>query len=108
MKKNRPATMLSLIASRVHEPELARILLEETTTFGMRVQPIGRYEAHREMRKVQTVYGEIDVKLKKLDGKITQAIPEYETCLQIAEKTGAPFWDVYQTALAAGREYLQK
>ncbi len=108
MKKNRPATMLSMITSRLHEPALARILLEETTTFGMRIQPIGRYEAQREMRKVQTAYGEIDVKLKKLDGKIFQAIPEYDTCLRIADETGVAFLEVYQAALAAGRDLVEK
>lgn len=103
MKKNRPATMLSVIASRLHEPALARILLEETTTFGMRVQPIARYEAAREMRKVNTPFGEVDVKLKILEGQVVQAIPEYETCLRLAEQSGAPFLTVYQAALAAGR-----
>jgi pyridinium-3,5-bisthiocarboxylic acid mononucleotide nickel chelatase len=104
MKKNRPATMLSVIAPRLHEPTLARILLEETTTFGMRVQPIGRYEAQREMRKVSTRYGDIDVKLKILDGRIAQAVPEYEICLRLSEQSGVPFLQVYQAALAAGQE----
>jgi uncharacterized protein (TIGR00299 family) protein len=108
MKKNRPATMLSVITPRQHEPAMARILLEETTTFGMRVQPIGRYEAQREMCKVQTIYGEIDLKLKILDGKPAQAIPEYDTCLRLAEELHVPFIQVYQAALAAGRGYLSQ
>jgi len=107
MKKNRPATMLSVITPRLHEPTLAKILLEETTTFGMRVQPIGRYEAQREMRAVQTPYGRVDVKLKILDGQVRQAVPEYEICLQLAEQTGVAFLEVYQAALAAGRELLR-
>ena len=100
MKKNRPATMLSVISPRLHEPELAQIILKETTTFGMRVQPTGRYEAQREMRKVSTPYGEIDVKLKILDGKVFQAVPEYETCLRIASEHDVPFLNVYQAALS--------
>ncbi len=106
MKKNRPATMLSVIAPRLFESDLAQILLKETTTFGMRVQPIGRYEAQREMRKVNTPYGEIDVKLKFLDGKIFQAVPEYDICLKIAEEKDVPFLKVYQAALAAGSDIL--
>jgi hypothetical protein len=107
MKKNRPAMMLSVIASRLHEQALAKILFEETTTFGMRVQPVGRYEAQREMRKVATRFGEIDVKLKILDGNIRQAVPEYDTCLKMAEENNVPFLDVYQAAVAAGRELIQ-
>ncbi len=106
MKKNRPATMLSVIAPRLVEPDLAQILLKETTTFGMRVQPIGRYEAERKMGKVSTPYGEIDVKLKVLDGKVFQAVPEYDICLKIAEEKDVPFLKVYQSALAAGNEIL--
>ena len=106
MKKNRPATMLSVIAPRLHEPELAQIILKETTTFGMRVQPTGRYEAQREMRKVSTPYGEIDVKLKILDGKVFQAVPEYETCLRIASEHDVPFLNVYQAALSAGADFF--
>ena len=106
MKKNRPATMLSVIAPRLHEPALAQIILKETTTFGMRVQPIGRYEAEREMRQVSTPYGEIDVKLKILDGKVFQAVPEYDICVRIAEEKDVPFLKVYQSALVAGNEIL--
>ena len=106
MKKNRPATMLSVIAPRLVEADLALIILKETTTFGMRVQPIGRYEAQREMRKVSTPYGEIDVKIKILDGKIFQAVPEYDICLKIADEQDVPFLKVYQAALAAGIEIL--
>ncbi len=106
MKKNRPGTMLSVISSRLHEPALAKILLEETTTFGMRVQPIERYEAQREMRQVETVYGNVAVKLKILDGHVRQAVPEYEVCLQLAEQNKVAFLEVYQAAMAAGRGML--
>ena len=103
MKKNRPATMLSVIAPRLHEPDLAQIILKETTTFGMRVQPIGRYEAQREMRKVSTPFGEIDVKLKILDGEVFQAVPEYDTCLRISEEKDVPFLNVYHICTGSGK-----
>jgi uncharacterized protein (DUF111 family) len=108
MKKNRPATMLSVIALRLVESDLAQILLEETTTFGMRVQPIGRFEAQREMRKISMPYGEIDVKLKVLNGRIFQAVPEYDACLRIAEEKDVPFLNVNQSALVAGNEIINK
>ena len=70
MKKNRPATLLGVIAKNENEPLLANILLTQTSSFGVRVQPIYRYEAQREVRSVHTSYGDIPVKLKILDGKI--------------------------------------
>jgi hypothetical protein len=106
MKKNRPATMVSVLARRSEEAALARILLEHTTTLGMRVQPIYRFEAEREFRQVETAFGSIAVKIKILDGRRMQAQPEYEDCLAAAEKNAVPVGDVYAAAFAAGRELL--
>jgi uncharacterized protein (TIGR00299 family) protein len=98
MKKNRPATMLSVIARKSDEAALARLILEETTTFGMRVQPIYRYEAERAFRSVQTEYGEVPLKLKILDGKVVQAAPEYEVCARLANEHNVPLAKVYAAA----------
>jgi len=104
MKKNRPATMLSVIARKSEEAALARLILEETTTFGMRVQPIYRYEAERAFRNVQTEYGEVPLKLKILDGKVVQAAPEYEVCARLANEHNVPLAKVYAAAARATDE----
>jgi hypothetical protein len=101
MKKNRPAMMLSVIARRVDEPALAQLILRETTTFGVRVHPIARYEAEREMRSVHTEYGDVAVKVKLLDGQPVQAAPEYEDCARLAAEHNVPLLLVYQAALTA-------
>jgi len=106
MKKNRPATMVSVIARRSEEARLARILLEQTSTLGMRVQPIYRFEAEREFKQVETPYGPVPVKVKILDGRRIQAQPEYDVCLALAEAAGAAVADVYAAALSAGRDIL--
>jgi pyridinium-3,5-bisthiocarboxylic acid mononucleotide nickel chelatase len=107
MKKNRPATMVSVIARRSEEARLGRILLEQTTTLGLRVQPVYRFEAEREFKQVETAYGSIPVKIKILDGRRVQAQPEYDACLAAAEKAGALVGEVYAAALLAGREFLK-
>jgi uncharacterized protein (DUF111 family) len=106
MKKNRPATMLSVIARRKDEPALAHLILEETTTFGMRVQPITRYEAQRSMQTVETEYGPISVKLKVLDGVVVQAAPEYDACVHLADEHGIPLYQVYTAGLEAGKSMI--
>jgi uncharacterized protein (TIGR00299 family) protein len=106
MKKNRPATMVSVIARRSEEARIGRILLEQTTTLGLRVQPVYRFEAEREFKQVETPYGLIPVKIKILDGKRMQAQPEYDACLAAAEKNGAMVSEVYAAALLAGRSVL--
>ena len=106
MKKNRPATMVSVIARKKDEAVLARMLLRETNTFGVRVSPIMRYEADRQFAQVSTRYGDIQVKVKILDGKPIMAMPEYEDCLKRAEETCAPVIDVYQAAIVAAQAII--
>ena len=70
MKKNRPATKITIIARRTHEAALANILLQESTTFGVRVYPVQRYEAQRDFIDVITDWGTVRVKRKWLDGTV--------------------------------------
>lgn len=103
MKKNRPGTLLGVIARAQDEAALARLLLEETTTLGVRVHPVARYEAGRESRTVETEFGPLQVKLKLLDGRVMQATPEYEDCLRSAQAQGVPLARVLSAAAAAGQ-----
>jgi pyridinium-3,5-bisthiocarboxylic acid mononucleotide nickel chelatase len=106
MKKNRPATMLGVIARREDETSLARLILEETSTLGMRVIPVYRFEAERRIQTVHTEYGEVPLKLKIMDGKVIQASPEYEVCLRLAEEQQVPLIQVYTAALSAGKALI--
>ncbi len=96
MKKNRPGTLLGVVARRRDEAALAELILRETTTLGVRVQPIRRYLADREFRRVQTRYGTVIVKRKLLDGAVAASVPEYEDCLRLADENGVRLADVYQ------------
>lgn len=106
MKKNRPATRLSVIARREHEAALADLILRETSSLGVRVHPIYRYEAGRETRTIATRFGEAIVKLKIVDGKILQANPEYDCCVEIAERLKLPVIDVYRQVVEDAAKYL--
>jgi len=107
MKKNRPATRLSVIARKEDEQIICDFLLRETSTFGVRVKPFWRHEAKREMRLIETCYGQIPVKLKILDGEIIQAAPEFDACVLLAEQAGVPVVRVLQEAAAIGLEFLK-
>jgi uncharacterized protein (TIGR00299 family) protein len=108
MKKNRPATLLGVIAKKVDEASLAQLILTETTTFGMRVIPLGRYEAQRDFQKVNTPFGDVRVKIKILDGHAIQAAPEYEDCVILAKEKNVTLGEVYQAAQTAGQALLNK
>ncbi len=105
MKKNRPGAKLSVIARKIDESKLAEIMLRETSTLGVRVHPVHRHEADREMRSIETRFGMIPVKVKRMDGQVTQAVPEFDVCVKLAEEAGVPVADVLQAAagVLAGR-----
>lgn len=102
MKKNRPAVMLSVLCDPAKEADLIGYIFRNSTTLGLRVVPLTRFEAGREMRSVETPFGAVPVKLKILDGTVLQATPEYEACRKLASGSGVSVLDVYQAALSAG------
>ncbi|MCE1253246.1 MAG: nickel pincer cofactor biosynthesis protein LarC [Anaerolineae bacterium] len=108
MKKNRPATLLGVIARRQDEARLAQTILRETTSLGVRVLPLVRYEAQRRFEKVPTPFGEATIKIKLLDGRPVQAMPEYDECLRLAAECDAHLPDVYAAVLQAGRIWLEQ
>ena len=94
MKKNRPATMLSTLVPVDLESEAARLILRETSTLGVRVRPVSRYEADRKVVTVTTTLGQVFVKAKIIDGVIVAVTPEYEDCRKIALDKGLLLQDV--------------
>ncbi|MGE5609393.1 MAG: nickel pincer cofactor biosynthesis protein LarC [Bacillota bacterium] len=108
MKKGRPGVTLSVLADAEHERLLADLILAETTTLGVRVRPVHRYEARREMRAVETAFGSIPVKLKWVGDKLCGAMPEYEDCRRCAESRQVPVRIVYEAAMAAAYVGLQR
>ena len=100
MKKNRPATMLSVLCPIEREPELAGLVLSETSSLGVRVQRMPRYKAERWSSTVETEWGSVRVKVKSLDGRLSAA-PEYDDCLRVARERDLPVADVYAAVRAA-------
>jgi uncharacterized protein (DUF111 family) len=101
MKKDRPAVQLSVLAMAADEALLVTALLRETTTLGVRVQPVTRFAAERTLQRVATPFGEVAVKLKWIDGEAVGAKPEHEECVRLAEAHGVPVRMVYEAAAAA-------
>lgn len=101
MKKNRPANLLTAICPHEKTAEVSRAILEETTTFGVRVSSASRLCLERKWETVATKYGEIRIKLGLMDGEVVTASPEYEDCRKAAEAHGVPVKQVYGEAAAA-------
>jgi len=101
MKKNRPATMLSVLCSEEKKHQITELIYRETTSLGVREQPLLRDALMREIVQVNTEYGSIDVKLGILDGKIVNAMPEYDQVQEAARDHSVPFSKVRDAALAS-------
>jgi uncharacterized protein (TIGR00299 family) protein len=86
MKKNRPATMLSVIAAPELAEQLAAILFAETSTLGLRIVQAERRVLARHIAEVETSFGKIRIKYND-QGTFT---PEYEDCRQAAAAKGVP------------------
>lgn len=106
MKKNRPASMLCAIVDESAERQAADLIMRETTTLGVRVRPIERYEAVREIRTVDTRHGPASVKLKVINGETVAVSPEYEDCRRIASETGLPLSEVFRTVQRSAEDLL--
>jgi hypothetical protein len=98
MKKNRPATLLTVVCSVERLPCVTRFLLNETTTLGMRWRQEERARADREIVTLQTKHGTIRFKLARWEGKRVNLSPEYEDCKKLATRTGIPLKDIFEEA----------
>lgn len=101
MKKNRPATLVTIICPPEDGERLALILLRETSTLGVRIQQVQRRKAQRAQELIATGLGPMLVKVKRLGSRIVGASPEYEECQRIAREQDIPLADVYEVALQA-------
>ena len=100
MKKGRPGNVLSVLAPAGRLDELAEIVLQETTTIGLRYYGVERRVLERQIRAVATPYGEVSVKFSSIDGR-RRAAPEYEDCARLAQEHQVPLLSVYEAARAA-------
>lgn len=107
MKKNRPANKLTVLSPLPHVNDLARLILQHTSSFGVRVHEAWRHKLERFHRHVDTRYGRIAVKCGTLDGRIVQAAPEYDACKQAAREHGVPVRLVYAEAARLASAWLK-
>lgn len=99
MKKGRPAQTLKVLSSPEQRQVMEQIMFTQTTTLGVRAYYVERTALERRWKTVQTPWGEVRVKEGLLDGKVVNAVPEFEDCKKIAEANGVPLKAVETAAL---------
>ncbi len=108
MKKGRGAYKVCALARAGDREGLARILMRETGTLGVRHHGVGRTVAERRLVEVELPYGRCKVKVGSLDGEDFVAAPEYSDAARLARENGLPLLQVYSDARGALRDRSEK
>ena len=101
MKKNRPGVLLTVLCAETDADRFSEMILRETSAFGVRRTMAERRKLRREFSKVKTPFGEVTLKIGRLNGKVVQAAPEFESCKKLAVRAKIPLKRIYETVLKA-------
>jgi uncharacterized protein (TIGR00299 family) protein len=101
MKKNRPGTLMSVIAVPSARERLTSTIFRETTTIGLRYREMTRECLDRETLTLTTPLGSVRFKVARRNGEILNASPEFDDCVRLAEQTGRSVKDVQAAATKA-------
>jgi uncharacterized protein (DUF111 family) len=99
MKKNRPGTLLQIIAEPALREKLSEIVFRETTTIGLRYYPVQRVILKRSTARVKTRFGTVAVKIIEEPDGTKRATPEYENLKRIAAKKKVPLKALYDEVI---------
>lgn len=104
MKKQRPGTLLSVLAPPDKRDAIIDLVFRETTTFGVREHITQRTTLKRRFRTVSTPYGDVRVKLGEWKGAVITRSPEHDDCVRCAEEHSVSVREVYEAALHLGAD----
>jgi len=103
MKKNRPGVLLTVLCAETEADRFSGLILRETSAFGVRRTIAERRKLRREFTRVKTPFGDVAVKIGRLNGKVVQAAPEFESCRKLAARAKVPLKRIYEAALKAAK-----
>jgi len=99
MKKNRPGTLLTVLCKPQDTNALTSMIFAETTTFGVRTTSAQRRILPREHVSVSTTFGDVRIKLSRVNGRILHISPEFDDCRKLAVEKNVPLQQVINEAL---------
>jgi pyridinium-3,5-bisthiocarboxylic acid mononucleotide nickel chelatase len=99
MKKNRPGTLLTVVAPPALRARLTTIVFQESTTIGLRFREMQRECLDRETVVIDTPLGPVRFKVARRGGTVMNATPEFDDCVRLAAEHGRPVKEVLALAL---------
>ncbi|HYO29639.1 MAG TPA: nickel pincer cofactor biosynthesis protein LarC [Thermomicrobiales bacterium] len=106
MKKGRVGVTVSVLSPAERRRDLEDVLIEQTTTLGVRSRPVDRVKAARRFETVTTRWGDVRVKLRGWRGRVIDAAPEYDDCLELARSADVPIREVWNEAHRMGEVFI--
>ena len=103
MKKNRPGTLLTVVAPPALRTRMTDVIFRETTTIGLRHHDVDRECLERAIVAVETPIGTVRFKVASRDGHVLNATPEFEDCARLAAAHNLPVKEVQALAMKAYR-----
>jgi len=101
MKKNRPGTLVTVLARPDDREAIGAVLFTHTTTIGVRYVEMLRDRLDRQIRTLDTPLGRVRFKVASRDGRVLNAAPEFDDCARVAAAQGRPIKDVQAVAMKA-------
>ncbi|MBX9791743.1 MAG: nickel pincer cofactor biosynthesis protein LarC [Pirellulales bacterium] len=101
MKKNRPGVKLTVLCAHAELEKIEPILFRETTTLGVRRWLAQRHKLERSALVIDTPFGKIAGKLRRVEGQPPAFAPEYDDCARVAAERGVPLQTVFDAARRA-------
>jgi pyridinium-3,5-bisthiocarboxylic acid mononucleotide nickel chelatase len=101
MKKNRPGTLVTVIARPDRRADLTDIFFRMSTTIGVRYEEMSRACLDRTIESVDTPYGAVRFKIAKRDGEELNAAPEFDDCARLAADHHVSIKTIHAAAIKA-------
>jgi pyridinium-3,5-bisthiocarboxylic acid mononucleotide nickel chelatase len=90
MKKNRPGTLVTIVAKPELREALIDVMFRESTTIGLRYSEMRRECLERESVDVETPLGVVRFKIARREGRVLNAQPEFDDLARAAQENGLP------------------
>ncbi|HEY7058408.1 MAG TPA: nickel pincer cofactor biosynthesis protein LarC [Vicinamibacterales bacterium] len=101
MKKNRPGTLVTVIAPPDRRSDLTDRLFRSSTTIGVRYEEMSRACLDRAVESVDTPFGPVRFKVARRNGEELNAAPEFDDCARIAAERGVAIKLIQAAAVKA-------